>query len=76
MTKIFEFLESSFPGDSDGKESAYNSGDLGSIPGVGRSPGVGHGSPLQYSYLENSMDRGAYWATVHGVINSRTRLSD
>ena len=50
--------------------------DLGLIPGLGRSPGGKHGNPLQYSYLENSMDRGAWWATVQGVIKSRTRLSD
>ena len=57
------------------KESAYNAGDPGSIPGSGRSPGRGHGNPLQYSGLENSMDRGAWQATVHGVAKSRTRLS-
>ena len=56
----------SFPGGSDGKESACNSGDLGLIPGLGRSPGGGHGNPLQYSCLENSMDKGAWRATVHG----------
>ena len=48
-----------FPGGSDGKESAFSAGDLGSVPGVGRSPGEGNGNPLQYSCLENSMDRGA-----------------
>ena len=51
----------------DGKESACNVGDLGSIPGLGRSPGEVKGYPLQYSGLENSMDRGAWWATVHRV---------
>ena len=56
-----------FSGGSDGKESACNAGDLGSIPGWGRSPGEGNGNSLQYSCLENSMDRGAWWATVHGV---------
>ena len=56
-----------FPGGSDGKESACNAGDPGSIPGLGRSPGEGNGYPLQYSCLENSVDRGAWWATVHGV---------
>ena len=56
-----------FPGGSDSKESAYNAGDLGSIPGSGRSPGEGNGYPLQYSCLENPMDRGAWWAIVHGV---------
>ena len=65
-----------FPDGSDGKESACNVGDLGSIPGLGRSPGEGNAYPLQYSYLENSMDRGAWRATVHGVTKSRTRLSD
>ena len=49
-----------FPGGSDGKESSSNAGDLGSIPGSGRSPGKGNGNPLRYSYLENPMDRGAY----------------
>ena len=65
-----------FPGGSDGKASAHNAGDLGSIPGLGRSPGEGNGNPLQYSCLENCMDGGAFWATVHGVTKSRTRLSD
>ena len=55
-----------FSGGSDSKESACNAGDPGSIPGSGRSPGGGHGNPLLYSCLENSMDRGAWWATVHG----------
>ena len=54
-----------FPGGSNGKESAYNAEDLGSIPGLGRSPGGGHGNPFQYSYLESPMDRRAWWATVH-----------
>ena len=56
------------PGGSVGKETAYNAGDardMGSIPGLGRSPGGGHGNPLQYSCLENPMDRGAWQATVH-----------
>ena len=65
-----------FPSGSDGKESACNVGDLGSVPGSGRSPGGEHGNPLQYSSLENSMDRGAWWATVHGVPKSQTRLSN
>ena len=55
-----------FPCSSVGKESACNAGDPGSIPGLGRSPGEGNGNPLQYSCLENPMDRGAWWATVHG----------
>ena len=61
---------------SDGKESTCNAGDLGSVPGSGRSPREGNGNPLQYSCLENSMDRGAWWAIVHGVRKSQTRLSD
>ena len=61
---------------SEGRESACNAGDPGSIPGVGRCPGEGNGNPLQYSCLENTMDGGAWWATVHGVTKSRTRLSD
>ena len=56
-----------FPGGSDGKESACNAGDMGLIPGSGRSCGEGNGNPLQYSCLENFMDRGAWWATGHGV---------
>ena len=56
-----------FPGGSDRKESACNVGDLGSIPGLGRFPGGGHGNPLQYSCLENHLERGASWATVHSV---------
>ena len=51
-------------------------GDTGSIPGSGGSPGGGHGSPVQYSRLENPTDRGAWWATVHGVAKSRTQLSN
>ena len=65
-----------FPSSSDGKASACNAGDQGSIPGSGRSPGKANGNPLQYSCLENSMDGGAWWATVHGVTKSQTRLSD
>ena len=56
-----------FPGGSDGKESACNAGDPGSILGLGRLPGEGNGYPLLYSCLENSIDRGAWWVTVHGV---------
>ena len=66
----------SFPGGSDGKASAYNAGDPGSIPVSGRSPGEGNGNPVEYSCLENPMDRGAWQATVHGVAKSWTRLSD
>ena len=58
------------------KASTYNAGDPGSIPGLGRSSGEGNGSPLQYSCLENPMDRGAWQAAVHGVAESRTQLSD
>ena len=67
-----------FPGASDGKESTCNAGDLSSIPGLGRSPGGGHGNPLRYSCLENPMDRGAWqgsqrvghnWATKHIIYN-------
>ena len=65
-----------FPGGSEVKASACNVGDLGSIPGSGRSPGEGNGNPLQYSCLENPMDGGAWWATVHGIAKSWTRLSD
>ena len=61
-----------FPGGSDGEKSACNSGDLGSIPGSGRSPGEGNGNPLQYTRLENPMDGGARWATAHGVTKSQT----
>ena len=64
-----------FPGGSAGKESTCNAGDLGSVPGSGRSPGGGHGKPLQYSCLENPMDRGAWRAAVRGVSKSQTRLS-
>ena len=60
----------------EGKASAYNVGDPGSIPGLGRSPGEANGNPLQYSCLENPMDRGGWWATVHGIVKSRTRLSN
>ena len=59
-----------------GKESACNAGDLGSVCGLGRSPGEENSYPLQYSGLENSMDRGAWQATVHGVTKSQTGLSD
>ena len=61
------FFCSGFPGGSEVKASACNAGDLGSIPGLGRSPGEGNGNPFQYSCLENPMDRRAWWATVHRV---------
>ena len=56
-----------FPGGLDGKESTCNVGDPGWIPGCGRSPGEGNGNPFQYSYLENPIDTGAWWATVYGL---------
>ena len=61
-----------FPGGTDGKASVYNAGDLGSIPGSGRSDGEGNGNSFQYYCLENPMDRGAWQATVHGVAKSWT----
>ena len=61
-----------FPGGSDGKVSVYNEGDPGSIPGLERSPGEGNGNPLQYSCLENPMDRAAWQATVHRGVKSWT----
>ena len=61
-----------FPGGLGGKDSSCNAGDLGLIPGSERSLGARHGNPLQYSCLENPMDRGTWWATVHGVTKSRT----
>ena len=65
-----------FPGSSVGKESACSSGDPGSIPGLGRSPGEGNDNPLQYPCLENLMDRGTWWIAVHGVTKSQAQLSD
>ena len=66
--KVKQVLEKvGFPGSSDSKESSCSSGDPGSISGSGRSPGVGNGNPFQHSCLENSMNRGARWATVHGA---------
>ena len=65
-----------FPGGLYGKESAYSAGALGSVPGLGRSPGERNGNPLQYSCLENPMDREAWWAIVHGVTKSQIRLSN
>ena len=72
---MYSIYTEGFPRGSDGEESACNAGDLGSIPGLGRSPGGGHGHPLLYSCLENPMDRGAWRATVHVVTKSQTRLS-
>ena len=73
---VVDFIFLGFPGGSEVKASACNAGDLGSIPGSGRSPGEGNGNPLQYSCLENPMDGGAWWPTVHGVAKSRTQLSE
>ena len=66
-------VNAGFPRDSDGKESTCNAGDPGSIPGSGRSPGEANGYPIQYSCLENSMDRGAWWDTVHGATEKITK---
>ena len=74
MGSLYRFM--GFPVGSDGKESACKAGDLGSIPGSEKSPGEQNGYPLWYSCLENSMDRGAWWATFHGVAKSQTQLSD
>ena len=70
------WLAWAFPVAPDGKESVCDAGDLGSILGLWRSPGERNGNPLQYACLENPMDRGAWWATVHGVKKSQTRQSD
>ena len=76
MYSDYKWEYSGLPDGSDGKESACDTGDLGSIPRQGRPPGEGNGDPLQYSWLENSMDRGAWWATVNGVAKSWKRLND
>ena len=68
--------ENNYFGGSDGKENACSVGDLGTICGLGKFPGKGNSNPLHYSCLENSMDRGAWLRTVHGVAKSQTRLSD
>ena len=73
---IFRYKYTTHSGGSDSKVSACNAGDLGSIPGSGRSPGKENGYPIQYSCLENSMDRGAWQVTVCGVAKSWTQLSD
>ena len=69
-------MQADFPGGSVVKNPPANAGDVGLIPGSGRSTGEGNGNPLQYSCLENSTDRGALGATVHGVTKSQTRLND
>ena len=77
MTKqIWDSQSMEIPSGSDGEESAHDAGDLGSVPALGRSSGEGNGYPLQCSCLENSMDRGVWWAIVHGISESRTQLSD
>ena len=76
VLRVLSVFLPGFCGGPDGKESACNVGHPCLIPGLGWSPGEGHGYPLQYSYLQNSMDRGAWQATVHGVSKSRTWLSD
>ena len=73
---VIEERVESLPCSSNAKESACNAGDPGSVPGSGRSSEEGNGSPLQYSCLENPMDRGAWQAAVHGVAKSQTRLND
>ena len=76
---VGQYCTPGFPSGSAGKKSTYNAGatgDVSSIPGSGRSPEVRNGNPLQYSCLENPRDRGAWWATVHRVTKTRTRLSD
>ena len=73
---FFYTLNWGFPGGSDGKESTCNAGDPGSIPGLGRYPGEGNANPLQYSCLENPMDRGAWQAAVYGVTKIQTQLSN
>ena len=77
MLDIDQYIIKGFPGGSVDKESASNAGDAGDtglIPGSGRSSGGGHGNPLQYSCLENPMDRGAWWVRVHRVTKNQTRL--
>ena len=70
------YLGTGFPGGSEDKESACNTGDLSSVPGSGRFPGEGNGYSLQYSCPENPMDRGILWDTIHGVTRGQMQLSD
>ena len=74
--KAGEIQSQGFSAGSDSKESAYSAGDPDAIPELERSPGGGHGNPLQYSCLENPMDREAWWAIVHGVKKSQTQMSN
>ena len=71
--RLNEFI-GGFPAGSNGKESACKAGDAGSVPALGGSPGEAHGDSLQYSCLENPVDRGAWWAIVHRFAKSGTRL--
>ena len=72
LNYVLPLIDWGFPGGSEVKASACSAGDLGSIPGSGRSPGEGNGNPLQCSCPENPMDGGAWWATVHGAAKSWT----
>ena len=76
MSYSFPLSVTGFPGDSVVKNLPANAGDEGSFPGSGRSPGVGNGNPFQYSCLENPMDRGVWWVTVHDIAKSWTQLSN
>ena len=76
LRNLYNGATKDFPGSSDDKKSACNAYSLSLIPGSGRPPGEGNSNPIQYSCLENSMDRGARWAIINGVINSWTRLRD
>ena len=69
---MYIYITWAFPGGSDSKESSCNAGDLGLLPGSGRSPVEGNGNALQYSFLENPVDKGAQWAKIHGVAVSDT----
>ena len=74
IKSTYRYMYRGFLGDSGGKESACNAGDPDLIPGLGRSPGEGNGNPLQYSCLENPMDRGAWWTAAHCVAKSQTQM--